>query len=70
MPSRSLPSRPILVQLKRQANELRRTHREGKRAAAARIVAHHPRLNVAEAAHAAGIAALLEQHGGKRGKDL
>ena len=43
MPSRSLPPRPDLAQLKRQADDLRRLHREGKRAAAARIAAHHPR---------------------------
>ena len=44
MPSRSLPSRPNLTQLKLQADELRRSHRERKRSAAARIVAHHPRM--------------------------
>ena len=44
MPTRSLPSRPNLAQLKIQASELRRLHREGKRSAAARIVAHHPRM--------------------------
>jgi hypothetical protein len=44
MSSRSLPSRPNLTQLKRQATELRRSHRERKRSAAARIVAHHPRM--------------------------
>jgi ankyrin repeat protein len=44
MPSRSLPSRPNLAQLKIQAGELRRLHREGRRSAAARIVAHHPRM--------------------------
>jgi ankyrin repeat protein len=44
MPSRTLPSRPNLAQLKRQAGELRRAHREGKRSAAARIAAHHPRM--------------------------
>jgi hypothetical protein len=44
MPTRSLPTRPNLDQLKRQAQELRRSHGEGKRAAAARIAAHHPRF--------------------------
>jgi hypothetical protein len=44
MPSRSLPSRPSLAQLKIQASELRRLHRDGKLSAAARIVAHHPRM--------------------------
>jgi len=45
MPSRTLPSRPNLAQLKIQASELRGSHRERKPAAAARIVAHHPRMN-------------------------
>jgi ankyrin repeat protein len=44
MPSRTLPSRPNLAQLKRQAEELRRAHREGKRSAAARVAAHHPHM--------------------------
>jgi len=44
MPARTLPARPNLSQLKIQASELRRSHREGKPAAAARIVAHHPRM--------------------------
>jgi len=44
MPSRTLPSHPNLAQLKIQASELRRSHREAKPAAAARVVAHHPRL--------------------------
>jgi ankyrin repeat protein len=43
MPSR-LPSRPNLAQLKRQASELRRAHRDGKRSAGARVAAHHPRM--------------------------
>lgn len=43
MPTRDLPSRPSLTQLKLQAKELHRAHREGNRAAAARILAHHPR---------------------------
>lgn len=44
MSSRSLPPRPSLVQLKRQANELHRLHREKKLSGAARIIAHHPRF--------------------------
>jgi hypothetical protein len=44
MPSRLLPRRPSLAQLKIQANELRRAHREGKPSAAARVVAFHPRM--------------------------
>lgn len=44
MPTRSLPPRPDLAQLKRQANELHKLHREGKQSAAARIIANHPRL--------------------------
>src|SRR5437868_6084157 len=44
MPTRSLPPRPDLDQLKLQARELRRDHGEGKVPAAARIAANHPRL--------------------------
>jgi hypothetical protein len=44
MPSRTLPSRPNLNQLKRQAQELRRLHRAGDHSAAARIAAHHPEM--------------------------
>jgi hypothetical protein len=44
MPTRSLPKRPNLAQLKRQANELHRLHQKGDISAAARIVAHHPRF--------------------------
>ena len=44
MPTRSLPPRPNLAQLKIQANELRQEHREGRFSAAARIAAHHPRF--------------------------
>ena len=44
MPTRSLPSRPNLAQLRTQAHELRRAHGDGKRSAAARIAAHHPRM--------------------------
>jgi ankyrin repeat protein len=44
MPSRSLPSHPSLVKLKAQASELRRAHREGKLAAAARIAGNYPKM--------------------------
>lgn len=44
MSFRSLPSRPNLDQLRIQANELHRAHREGDRSAAARIAAHHPEM--------------------------
>ncbi|MBI3262808.1 MAG: hypothetical protein HYZ58_06620 [Acidobacteria bacterium] len=44
MSTRTLPPRPNLDQLKIQANELHRAHREGQPSAAARIVAHHPEL--------------------------
>ena len=44
MPTRTLPPRPHLDQLKIQANELHRAHRDGDRSAAARIVAHHPEM--------------------------
>ncbi len=44
MATRSLPLHPSLAQLKLQANELRRACREGSRAAASRVVAHHPLL--------------------------
>lgn len=44
MPIRSLPPRPSLAQLKRQANELHQLHRAGKQSATARIIANHPRL--------------------------
>jgi hypothetical protein len=44
MSARSLPERPNLAHLKRQAQELGRDHRQRKPAAAARIVAHHPDL--------------------------
>ena len=44
MPTRNLPPRPDLIQLKRQAQELLRAHRARKTFAAARIVAHHPRM--------------------------
>ena len=44
MPTRSLPPRPSLTQLKIQANELQQEHRDGRPSAAARIAAHHPRF--------------------------
>jgi len=44
MSSKQLPPRPNLDQLKRQADELHRLFRAGKQAAAARVVANHPRL--------------------------
>src|SRR5262245_7271619 len=44
MPTRSLPPRPDLGQLKLQAKELKRDHEGGKLAAAARPAANHPRL--------------------------
>ena len=44
MPSRTLPPRPDLAQLKRQASELQREHRDRRQSAAARIIAHHPRF--------------------------
>jgi ankyrin repeat protein len=42
--NRSLPAHPDLGQLKLQARELRRDHRNGDPSAAARVLAHHPRL--------------------------
>lgn len=45
MPTRSLPPRPDLGQLRRQARELHRDHDAGELSAAARIAANHPRLN-------------------------
>ena len=44
MPTRSLPPRPSLAQLKIQANELHQEHRDGRPSAAARIAAHHPTI--------------------------
>jgi ankyrin repeat protein len=49
MPNKTLPARPSLAQLKRQANELHRLHREGKKSAAARIIANHPRFKTRSA---------------------
>ena len=43
MPTRTLPPRPSLDQLKLQSNELRRLHRDRDPSAAARIAAHHPK---------------------------
>ena len=43
MPVRHLPPRPDLAQLKRQSYELQQLHREGKQAAAARVIANHPK---------------------------
>jgi hypothetical protein len=43
MPTRTLPPRPNLAQLKRQAAELQRLHRDGRQSAAARIIANHPK---------------------------
>ncbi len=43
MPTRNLPLRPDLEQLKRQARELRRDHAAGRPAAAARVAERHPR---------------------------
>jgi hypothetical protein len=45
MPKRSLPEHPDLSQLKLQAKELHREHRNGNLSAAARIVAHLPRFS-------------------------
>src|SRR5262249_19311212 len=44
MYSQPLPPRPSLAQLKRRAHELHAQHQHGKQAAAARIIAHHPRF--------------------------
>jgi hypothetical protein len=43
MPTRILPPRPNLAQLKLQAKELLREYRDGKASAAARIAAHDPK---------------------------
>ena len=43
MPTRDLPSRPNLTQLKLQAKELLQAHREGNLAAAGRVLGHHPK---------------------------
>ncbi|HEX4469532.1 MAG TPA: ankyrin repeat domain-containing protein, partial [Gemmatimonadaceae bacterium] len=44
MPTRNLPPRPDLAQLKRQANELLKLQREKKASAGARIAANHPKF--------------------------
>lgn len=44
MPTRTLPERASLAQLKLQAKELQRLHREERLTAAARIAANHPRF--------------------------
>lgn len=44
MSTRSLPPRPNLDQLKLQAHELHRAHRDRDAPAAARIAAHHPEM--------------------------
>ena len=44
VPTRSLPPRPSLTQLKLQANELHQQLRDGRPSAAARVAAHHPRF--------------------------
>lgn len=44
MPVRVLPPHPSLDQLKRQAHQLHRAHRDRDASAAARIAAHHPEL--------------------------
>ena len=44
MPSKSLPERPSLAQLKLQAKELQQLHKNRRQSAAARIVANHPRF--------------------------
>ena len=41
MPTKTLPERPSLTQLKLQATELRGLHRQKRLPAAARIVANH-----------------------------
>lgn len=42
MSTRTLPPRPNLDQLKRQANELHRAHHDGDASAIARVTAHYP----------------------------
>ena len=44
MPSKTLPERPSLTQLKLQAKELQTLHRHKRLPAAARIIANHPRF--------------------------
>jgi ankyrin repeat protein len=52
MPTRNLPPRPDLAQLKRQANELLKLQREKKASAAARIAANHPKFTNRPVEHA------------------
>jgi ankyrin repeat protein len=51
MPSRNLPQRPSLDQLKLQAKELQALHDQKRLPAAARIIANHPRFRDETAAH-------------------
>jgi hypothetical protein len=44
MPTRTLPKRPSLTQLRLQAKELQTLHRQKRLPAAARIIANHPRF--------------------------
>ena len=44
MPTRTLPPRPSLDQLKIQANELHRAHGDRSPSAAGRVAAHHPEM--------------------------
>ncbi|SOD03407.1 Ankyrin repeat [bacterium JGI 053] len=44
MSGRTLPARPSLAQLRLQARELHREHRDGGSPAAARVAVHHPHL--------------------------
>jgi ankyrin repeat protein len=44
MPTKTLPKRPSLAQLKLQAKELQTLHRQKRLPAAARIIANHPRF--------------------------
>jgi hypothetical protein len=44
MPTKTLPQRPSLTQLKLQAKELQTVHRQKRLPAAARIIANHPRF--------------------------
>ena len=54
MYSQPLPPKPSLAQLKRRANDLRAAHADGRQAAAARIVTHHPRFKGKSAETALG----------------
>ena len=50
MPTKTLPERPSLTQLKLQAKELQTLHARRRLPAAARIIANHPRLRHESAA--------------------